>query len=1149
MTIKGIEGRPESADSERKKSKEQLTKAQLDQMDPDQRAKYEQELADAEAEKTKEQQKVVDETQNDAKVLKSAILADLDNNGYGGTEVKKGKNARYNRLRDKQDQIDQDQKDLIDDIYKKTDLSHEDQELLVNFINKGVLKGVAFKKGMEQMYMQRTGANKAEAQAWVADIKSALDDAGLWDSVKEVNRKEKKQDRIEKRAQKKTYENQKEVVFTEHELKKMIDITSKMMGRDVFAEALYTKLSEMPSAREMRGDFPEWHNVKELNAVLADADNAELIRSMLVKALPYMTVTNFQEWLLADYAGTELENYKNEIEAKYGEVIDAKVKKVLENLPSELSLDPAATQNVHRKLHTQIVAGLAAGYVNTPHVIGTGIGAGINMGKLFVGVGVGSNGMPGFVVGVGEQFNLGKNTKASIRGGLANFIIPFARVDIQQNLNTKALEKTLTAKRLWKAGVYAEATVGYVGAGINVGSDLEGGINHQASSIQKKLKEELGNINGDMGLEEVKAELRNIFTKADEKTLDQVAEHVLYGLENGYSLQDIASTFAAAWKNEAIIHSKGKVDFSAELGVGALFGIPVLKAFLGLKIYTRSTKREDKFDKEAKEKKMSAFSGFNKFDNADTQDLSYAEKIEYWLGNKYLVEEDGDLITISKNTEGDTPIYDQLDVFVKDPTLVEITKDSITFNKGMNIMAGKFVGAYKDKQKVYIGYDLEDKKVAKTPVNYQLAGTPEDYENTNNTETETSETETLHFEFYPEVDPVDELRVDTLINNKGAHAKFIEMTNPTNKQRVAYNKAFGKFVDSTASMDFDLMKQNIDAINKDFLHIFNDQDQKDLTALWEKDDNCKRLIVNRFLQAGSFSARLAAIIDHKGLPGSKNVGELLKNRKGHVDAFKNSGIAIDPHAFDGIYNKAKNLGMKGENYSEEPHINAVALVGYYRQGLAPTTGFIGFGGVTTVKGEKYREDASAETGVYDKFLEIYQKSADFAAQKEKIKASIKKFDANADMSDEQLLELIKTGTLTINGMEITMTGNAFEKILNAPCANEGYMLSFGDLEITYSKKEKTTTPGDIYVGMAYTENYQSANSFKLGVGAAWGKTPPQPRTPDVPPPPPPPKDEDGTPGSNPVDISDTPTTKNDNNGDITVINDGESDEPGGEREP
>ena len=367
-------------------------------------------VSDAETRKQKEEKDVVDETQNEVQRLQSGILADLDNNGYGGTEVRERKQSRYDRLRDKQESIDQDQKDIFAQIYE-TDLSRADQDMVINFINKGILKGSKFKKGLEEMYMERTGASRSEAREWGNNVKQTLVEAGLWDEAKYVNRKEKKDDRVEKRAQRKTVENQKEVVFTEHQLKKMIDITSKMMGRDVFAEALYDKLSDLPSAREMGDSFPERHNVKELNAVLADEEKAGLIRSMLVKALPYMTVSSFQEWLTNNKAGESLEDYKNEIDARYGRQIDEKVKHVIDELPSELSLDPAATQDVQRKLRSQIVAGIAAGYMNTPRATGAGIGAGINIDHLFVGVGVGSNGMPGFVVGFNGDVEFGKNTK------------------------------------------------------------------------------------------------------------------------------------------------------------------------------------------------------------------------------------------------------------------------------------------------------------------------------------------------------------------------------------------------------------------------------------------------------------------------------------------------------------------------------------------------------------------------------------------------------------------------------------------------------------------------------------------------------------------------------------------------------------------
>ncbi len=229
------------------------------------------------------------------------------------------------------------------------------------------------------------------------------------------------------------------------------------------------------------------------------------------------------------------------------------------------------------------------------------------------------------------------------------------------------------------------------------------------------------------------------------------------------------------------------------------------------------------------------------------------------------MEEKGELITISQNTETDTPIYDQLDVFIKDPTLVSITDHEITFNKGMNIMAGKLVGAYKDKQKVYIGYELNDKRMSKTPVNYRLEGTPEEYKNRRNLERTTVKTEKLSFKFHPELPNEDEAKIQTLIHSKAAHEKFVSMTNPTNKQKIAYNKAFGEFATSTRGANFDQMKKSMDALNKNYLHIFDAAAQKDFDAMWAKSTEHKRSIVNSFIQAGSVSAKLEAIIAHEGM--------------------------------------------------------------------------------------------------------------------------------------------------------------------------------------------------------------------------------------------------------------------------------------------
>lgn len=134
-----------------------------------------------------------------------------------------------------------------------------------------------------------------------------------------------------------------------------------------------------------------------------------------------------------------------------------------------------------------------------------------------------------------------------------------------------------------------------------------------------------------------------------------------------------------------------------------------------------------------------------------------------------------------------------------------------------------------------------------------------------------------------------------------------------------------------------------------------------------------------------------------------------------------------------------------------------------------------------------KEDASKETGVYKEFMKIYEKTSDFVAQKEKIQKAVEKFAPGTVLDDAALKTLIVDGKLTINGVEIEMKGNTFSRILNGPCANEGYMLEFGKLSIKYSKKERQ--PGDVYVGMTHAENYQSANSFRVGVGGAYGETP------------------------------------------------------------
>lgn len=116
-------------------------------------------------------------------------------------------------------------------------------------------------------------------------------------------------------------------------------------------------------------------------------------------------------------------------------------------------------------------------------------------------------------------------------------------------------------------------------------------------------------------------------------------------------------------------------------GVGTLATIPVINAFVGMKIYKKATIRTDKFDKQAKEQRLSSFAGFEKFDNADVANMSYAEKIAYWLGDKAEVAEIDGLITIRQKGRAANPIYDQFDVFVNDKSLVKVTDNAITISK------------------------------------------------------------------------------------------------------------------------------------------------------------------------------------------------------------------------------------------------------------------------------------------------------------------------------------------------------------------------------------------------------------------------------------------------------------------------------------
>lgn len=106
---------------------------------------------------------------------------------------------------------------------------------------------------------------------------------------------------------------------------------------------------------------------------------------------------------------------------------------------------------------------------------------------------------------------MGESTRGSIHAGVANFVIPFARIDFKQDLNAEEIKKTLEPTRIWTAGVYAEAAPGYVGVGINVGSDLERGIDKQADHIETALAMQLKNLDKNMSLPLLKDQMKKSF--------------------------------------------------------------------------------------------------------------------------------------------------------------------------------------------------------------------------------------------------------------------------------------------------------------------------------------------------------------------------------------------------------------------------------------------------------------------------------------------------------------------------------------------------------------------------------------------------------------------------------------------------------------
>lgn len=1051
----------------------------------------------------------------------STSLADFNNNGITGTEVR---NTRgYNRKTQKQEEIFQDIKDIKDRI--RYVLAEKDALIVNSLIDKGVLPGIAFRNGLKKMYrdakyptyknMSKEEKKNArdDVNLWINYVEKQLRDAGLWDDARYVNRKTKTIGRLESGTERKTRNNKNEILFTEEQFKGMLDGTAMIMGKDPFAEALYNKVSLLrPDA-----NLPEWSTMDELQDVLADENNEQVIRGVLYDNLPYMTVSSLKEWLTAEKPGELLNTYRAEIEKQHA----VEVNTVLE------ALYPNLTQAEMQQKRGQVIAMVAAGIMEVSNrasgmeVQGKGAGVGITftgienatklISRISIGAGMTDKGIPGFAIDFGKDFKWGSG-RAYIDAGAANFLIPFARVGVDQTINMGALENNLKAKRAWKLGVFAEAVPAvYAGVGINIGSNLLSGIDQQQQMIESNIKEILNtglssilssNLDYNVKIQSVKSFLANKFTKAENKTLDAAAKHIVDGAAQGYTIDDIAATFAAAWKNEALKKSKGKVDVSAEIGAGMLLTVPVLKAFIGLRIYKRSTMRTDLYDRDAKEQQLSRFNGFERFENPDVLDMSIKEKVAYWLGDKAVVTETDKTITIS-SVDPSKAIYDQFDIFVKDPQFVKLTKTELTFSKASNILMAKLVQAHGTREKIYVGYDKQaDVDAVKFPMNREIKGNPQNV--IERFTEETIEEKTLSFDSKESIniyaDYFDKVKL-----------KCIEATNQVQKKKYEYNAFCQDLINEINR--FGANKNATETQWQDVVGSFNQlMNRIGAESLNVQPTDPKNFLMSQMLNTIAYSIKAWNLnianpkrINSKNLPNSLAA---LINRKGAIQAFNNGGYELTATSFDALHATVKTE----TTYKQVKYPNAFAAVAYYRN-VAPktpmnVTSLTGLDNVTlghnSNSGELFK-DSNVEANAQSRLIEnILNNPQEFAAYKARVNAMLQQAAVDySTFTDASYAGLLKGEK--VNG--VTLSKEYF-KAFNGPCFNEAIVLNLLGIHVD-KRTSKKPIPADIYVGMENTENYQNARSVNLGVGTMYGNKPQQPTTPETPTP--------GNPGSNPVD--------------------------------
>lgn len=487
---------------------------------------------------------------------------------------------------------------------------------------------------------------------------------------------------------------------------------------------------------------------------------------------------------------------------------------------------------------------------------------------MSIGLGMSTSGQPGFVIDLGMDIQMSEDVTVHADVGMAN-IVPFTRLSVDHVLNGQKLKTTLAPTPLWKAGMFVEASPVYFGAGLYLGSNLMAGIERQSQNMERVIKDLLKDVKLGIKAEELEEILLEQLPDAsaeNRKYIRQLALHIIDGMETFHMTTDqIAETYTSNWTNHALKESKGHGDLSLEIGIGSVLSIPVIKVFIGLTIYGRSTTRTDMYDKQKKEANLDSLHAFRSFENSDVNGMNTVEKLQYWLGENFKVSSKEGTVTIAKSkfNSDERPIYDQCDVFVKDPSAVIVSANSITFPKGMSVFAGRLINAYTTKEKIYLGYDKKaDSDLKKIPVNKSINGKPENFaEGEQNPEIEVKR---ISLDFGPDIPLADNMRIHEILRSNGAQEKFLEATKPGNKNKEAYNKLFGEFVEltrKTASPEtYEKIRLKMSTIITRYVKLFATEEQwLEFEDLRDKSDEHKRAIINTFLQAGSFSARIDAI--------------------------------------------------------------------------------------------------------------------------------------------------------------------------------------------------------------------------------------------------------------------------------------------------